>query len=48
MNFGNEAYFLERLDDFLHVNELAIVRLKWEIDIDASDVVRRHRLRLRS
>jgi hypothetical protein len=37
-----KAYFLERLNDFFHVNELAIVGLEWEVDIDAPDVVRRH------
>lgn len=47
MNLKNEAYFLERLDDFLHVNELAIVGFEWEIHIDASDVVRRHLFSLR-
>lgn len=42
MQLKGKAYFLERLNDFLHVNELAIVGLEWKIDIDASDIVRRH------
>lgn len=39
------SYILERLNDFVHVNELAIVGLEWKIHIDASDRVRRHLIR---
>lgn len=37
-----KAYFLKSLDDFLHVNELAIVSLVREIHIDSPDIVNRH------
>ena len=40
------AYILERLNDFVHVNELAIVGLEWKININASDLVRWHLFRL--
>lgn len=36
------SYVLKRLDDFFHVNKLAIVRLVREIHIDSPDFVRRH------
>ena len=38
----HETYILERLNNFVHVNDLTIVGLEREIDIHASDLVRRH------
>lgn len=38
----SEAYFLKRLNDFVHVNELTIIGLEREIHVDAPNLVGRH------
>ena len=39
---GQLKYVLERLDNFVHVNDLTRVGLEWKLDIDASYAVDCH------
>lgn len=41
-----ETHVLKRLDDSVHVYDLRLVRLEWEINIDSSDAVIWHYFRL--
>lgn len=37
-----ETHILKRLDDSVHINDLRLVGLEWEINIDSSDTVNWH------